>query len=312
MKMEATNRTVNEAVSLAKTTSDSIKALEVKVDENDAALRAALAESEARIMAKVEQTVQGMVLDQLRSAGFDPDLSAGALTTLPNNTTVRSYASIAQSSADSPSTGPLPSRQCSDKCESNGTAYKLIRREEKFWECRRSLRIWPVPEGDRQGVVSFLKDKIRMDDNFLEGDLGKMEIKPMRDPRAKIKDEVIVTFETKEIRDAIKANAANLANFRDEAGMHLHLPNNLQKDFKALMSLSYDLKKKNAELRRNIKFDEDDLGLYMDFQIKRDSAWKRVKPEQARKALTAGGKRTGPAEVDADELTGLLESEEAE
>ena len=50
-------------------------------------------------------------------------------------------------------------------------------------------------------------------------------------------------FETKEIRDAVKANAANLANFREMAGMRLHLPNFLQKQFKDLMALYYDLKK---------------------------------------------------------------------
>ena len=41
-------------------------------------------------------------------------------------------------------------------------------------------------------------------------------IKQHRDPRSKHKDEVIVTFECKEVRDAIKASVANLANYREE------------------------------------------------------------------------------------------------
>ena len=40
----------------------------------------------------------------------------------------------------------------------------------------------------------------------------------------------------------------------------------LNKDIKALMVLSFDLKK-DSELRRNVKFDEDNLGLYMDLSL---------------------------------------------
>ena len=174
------------------------------------------------------------------------------------------------------------------------------RKEEKFWECRCSLRLWPVPGSDRRGLVPFLKDKLRMDQAFVDNELGDVEIKPYRDPRSKTKDEIIARFETKEVRDAIKASAPSLANFREEAGMRLHLPNHLQKDFKSLMSLSYGLKQKHNGLKRNVKFDEEDLGLYMDIQM-------RIKPEQARKALSATGKqRNGPAAIGDDELTGLL------
>ena len=119
-------------------------------------------------------------------------------------------------------------------------------------------------------------------------------------------DEVIVEFDCKEVRDTVKAQGPNLANYRDEAGMRLHLPNHLQKDFKALMSLSYELKKKNPDLRRNVKFDENDLGLYMDIQIKKDGHWKRVKPDQARTANQRSGLTAGPDTLDADDLSALL------
>ena len=67
-----------------------------------------------------------------------------------------------------------------------------------------------------------------------------------REPRNKNKHEFIVTFETKQIRDAVKAVAPNLANFRETAGMRLHIPDHLQRDFHALMNLSFDLKKKTS------------------------------------------------------------------
>ena len=80
----------------------------------------------------------------------------------------------------------------------------------------------------------------------------------MKDPRSKIKGEALVEFETKQIRDAVNAKAANLANYGQEVGMRLELPDHLQKNFRLLMNVAYDLKRKNPELRRNIKFDEED------------------------------------------------------
>ena len=86
-----------------------------------------------------------------------------------------------------------------------------------------------------------------MDRSFIDEDLGHVQIRKHCDPRSKTKDEVIVEFECKEVRDVIKAQGPNLANFREEAGMRLHLPNHLQKEFKALMGLSFELKKKHPD-----------------------------------------------------------------
>ena len=121
-------------------------------------------------------------------------------------------------------------------------------------------------------------------------------------------------FDCKEVRDAVKAQGPNLANFREEAGMRLHLPNHLQKDFKALMSLSFELKKKNPNLRRNVKFDEGDLGLFMDIQVRKDGPWKRVKPDQARAAnqKAGAGAAAGPDTLDADDLSAMLEGADSQ
>ena len=89
--------------------------------------------------------------------------------------------------------------------------------------------------------------------------------------------------------------------------MRLQIPDGLQKDFKALMSLAFDMKKKNKDLRRNVKFDEDELGLFMDVQAERDGEWRRIKPHQAYEALrTRSRKYNGPGDMDADEIKSLL------
>ena len=47
------------------------------------------------------------------------------------------------------------------------------------------------------GLVEFLKDKLRVEDSFIEDKLGGVDIKTHRDPRSKKTDEVFDEFETK-------------------------------------------------------------------------------------------------------------------
>ena len=68
---------------------------------------------------------------------------------------------------------------------------------------------------------------------------------------------------------------------KDEAGMRLQIPDHLQKTFRALMNLSYKLKKKHPTLKRSVKFDEDSLDMFIDIQTKPDTTWRRIDPGQA-------------------------------
>ena len=138
--------------------------------------------------------------------------------------------------------------------------------------------------------------------------MGQVTIKRNVERKPKNKYEVCVTFETKQIRDVVKAQGHNLAGFRDEAGMRLHVPDHLQKDFRALMAVAYDLKRNNKDLRRNVKFNEEMLGLYMDIQTEPEGSWRRIRPQHSYKAL---GSRTrnrsgAPAEIGEDEILSLL------
>ena len=154
------------------------------------------------------------------------------------------------------------------------------------------------------GVKEFLKERLALDERFVEEDMGSVIVRRNVERKPKNKDEVCVEFENKQVRDAIKAQGPNLAKFRDEAGMRLEIPDGLQKDFKALMALAYDLKQTRKELKRNVKFDEENLGLFMDIQSAKDGEWKRIRPHQAHRAMKE--RRGGPADMDEEEILSLL------
>ena len=73
-KLDATKKAVNEAVSLSKLNSDTLDALEERVNANNEILRETLArveKPEEKVLAKVESQVREMVRDQFKAAGFD-------------------------------------------------------------------------------------------------------------------------------------------------------------------------------------------------------------------------------------------------
>ena len=164
--------------------------------------------------------------------------------------------------------------------------------------CGRSLG------GKKESLEEFLLQKLRMDESFVKEELGCVTMTRTKEPRNKNKDKFVITFESKQIRDAVKVVAPNLANHRETAGMRLHKPDHLQKEFHALMNLSFDLKKKHPGLKRNIKFDEEDFGLFMDLKLSEDLDWKKVKSAQA---INANKKRRKPRtpDLDEDELHGV-------
>ena len=75
------------------------------------------------------------------------------------------------------------------------------------------------------------------------------------------------------------------------------------------MNLSYDLKKKHAGLRRNVKFDEQDRGLFMDLKLSEDSDWRRIKPAQAEAAGRRRKRNNDTKGMDEEELMSLLGSD---
>ena len=261
-KNDVTNKAVNKAVMLSKLNSDALDTLEEKVDATDAAMKETLArleEQEERVLARVEKEVQEMVRNQLKEAEFDTQLSVGDLSSIQQ--AGASYAATAYKAGDS--------NQSSMVTVTERPISKEDRQEAKFWESRRSLRLWPVENANREGLEDFLRNKLAMDASFVKEDMGQVSVRRVMERRPKNAQEVCVTFETKQVRDLVKAQGPNLATYRDEAGMRLQVPDHLQKNFRALMLVAYDLKKKYPDLRRNIKFDKEKLECSWTFNSRR-------------------------------------------
>ena len=85
-KIDATNNKVDRALNLVAEANTALDDLEMRVIATEKKLEGKLEEVESRLESRLEgkmnTQVKTLVLDQLKEAGFDPDLSAGALSTV--------------------------------------------------------------------------------------------------------------------------------------------------------------------------------------------------------------------------------------
>ena len=164
-------------------------------------------------------------------------------------------------------------------------------RDDAYDLARRSLRLWPVlREGD---IVTrtreFLVKELLLDQQYAAG----LELRVRRtagQPRGRdkdqaatrVRDEVLVTFNTSRERDDVRSHAKNLE--KKGRGLRLEIPDSLWPSFRALQDLGNELKQKNPALRRNIIFDDSNRDLRLDFSNDLVE-WKSVSPDEARKTL---------------------------
>ena len=99
---------------------------------------------------------------------------------------------------------------------------------------------------------------------------------------AKVQDEVVAVFSCSEVRDTIRRLARELAG-NPSAGIRLEVPRFLQPSLKALEAVSFNLKKKNPSMRRNVKFDDDAMDLALDFNLDPEGSgvWRKIRPAEA-------------------------------
>ena len=143
---------------------------------------------------------------------------------------------------------------------------KAKRIELEYWEARRALRLCPILAGDPiKAVNTFIKEHLRLDEDFLDC-LGPISVRRVpAGPAAKMKGEVIVAFQSVEVRDAVRAAARNLAGKSSDFGVRLEIPNRLKSSMKSLQSMAYEIRQKFPQSRTNVLFDDDALELVLDF-----------------------------------------------
>lgn len=214
--------------------------------------------------------------------------------------------------------GPRPRTLARGPSPDDSGADRADRQENSYELARRSLRVWPVSrEGDLlTRTREFLVAELLMDNSYVL-DL-KLRVKRApgssrgRDKdaaAARVKDEVLVTFETARERDEVRSYAKNLE--KKGRGLRLEVPDHLWPSFRVLQELGYELKQKNPSLRRNVLFDDVNRDLKMDFS-EDNAVWRTVSPSDARKSLAKCRPARGrKASVSADELEQLLGQDEA-
>ena len=184
------------------------------------------------------------------------------------------------------------------------------RRDRAFNHCRRTLKIWPIKgESLEDDVRNFMANKLKFNQAKIDA-LGAIAVSPAPGRAAREKGEVLATFETREDRDVVKAGGVNLAGEK-EVGMSIHVPGHLMDNLIALNGIGYNIKLKNAGVKRSVKFDDTKQDIYLDICI--NGTWKRITPMEAKSVMeklpagTSGA--MGGSSLSLDELSNLVQGE---
>ena len=215
-------------------------------------------------------------------------------------------------------TGPRhrPLRGSSASNQVQAPAGSAVGKDEAYDLARRSLRLWPVSrEGDlltrtREFLVSeLLLDQQYVVDLSLSVRRTAGQAKGRDKEQSRVRDEVLVVFDTSRERDEVRSHAKNLE--KKGRGLRLEIPDHLWPSFRVLQDLGYELKQKDPAMRRNVLFDDRSRDLRLDFS--QGSEWKSVSPDEAKKTLQkCRPARTRKSSVSATELEQLLGRQEDE
>ena len=182
------------------------------------------------------------------------------------------------------------------------------RREASYNYCRRSLKAWPVQGDDlNDAFMVFLKTKLRVANETI-ANLGPITVSKRPGRVAEQKLEVLAVFDSLEDRDLIKASGPNLAG-QENVGLMIHVPGFLLDSLHALNNVGYHIKQNHQGVRRSVKFDDENMSIYMDIKI--CDQWKRITPAEAKQVVGAlpstGGKASRNLSV--EDLSALVQGD---
>ena len=173
--------------------------------------------------------------------------------------------------------------------------------EAEYNAARRSMRMWPVPEGD-ENAEKAARDFMTNVLDVPRITVAKIRIEFMRrvstTRRSRIAEEVLVRFMDVGDRDVIQSYAPNLSNHGGKAGIRLEIPTHLRHTFRILDNHSSESKKRHNGAKRLIKFEDSTKSLVLDMKISDEEGCIRIDAETARmagKEIGFGGGNIGRA-----------------
>ena len=177
--------------------------------------------------------------------------------------------------------------------------------DSKYWEARKSLRIWPIPGPDLvKSVLDFLQVRLLLPIGRVTRD--DFCVSPVTSPPGgSIVDQVVVRFDSIRLRDEVKSAAKNLNGADRSTGLQLEAPDHLRSHYQTFQKLGFNIKKKHPTLRRNVKFDDLEQALVMDIKTDQASDWKTLTYADA-KDLLKKVKKTPRTSIEKAELESLV------
>ena len=180
------------------------------------------------------------------------------------------------------------------------------RKEDQYWDCRRSLRLRPIKTAGVEDVINYMQTKLKLDTEFTSC-MGPLSIQRVPSgPAAKIKDEVIVKFNSIEARDVVKGAARNLAGRGHEYGVRLEIPNSLKGAMGALQAVSYEVRQKFSDARTNVLMEDESMDLVLDFCVGEGRTWRRMTSAQAKTRKRRSGQGQDKFGLDEGEIDEIL------
>lgn len=174
----------------------------------------------------------------------------------------------------------------------NGAETVRKRENVEYYEARRSLRMWPVPDGD-ETAEKAARDYMLNVLQVPRMTIARMAIDFVRRVsgarRSKIEDEVLVRFTEMSDRDVIKSYSSNLSKHIGKAGIRLEVPTHLRHVFRLLETHAAELRKCHPGTKWSIKFDDIEMSLALDVKVSEVDGWMRITPEAARKSRAQRG-----------------------
>ena len=161
----------------------------------------------------------------------------------------------------------------------------------EYDRARRTARIWPIQEdGDAElseAVADFLAGALELS---LE-EVGEFKVKKQPDrpgnPNRVVYSEVTVEFRSQEVRDMVMAQGPKLSGYIDDnkrptCGLRQEVPAHLLPVFKTLHRYGMNLRKKiGNHVKKHIKFDDFNKGLFIQVKVEDGGEWINVSPEEA-------------------------------